>query len=126
MICLLQSYDGDKERSRSSSYYDDNMSVASFRDIDEKQVFEDQLNHLQEQLVAVMIENQKQGRVKSVYNTLHYTSDFRYNMAMLSCGSHIIFTIYKIRLIWFKVAQQNVKMAHKRFSYCINSLFVCY
>ena len=89
------------------------MSVASFRDIDEKQVFEDQLNHLQEQLVSVMIENQKQGRVQSLYNTLHYTTDFGYNTAMLSYVAPILFLPFQISLInWFKLAQQNFKMAH--------------
>ena len=91
MICLLQSYDGDKERSRSSSYYDDNMSVASFRDTDEKQVFEDQLNHLQEQLVAVMIENQKQGRVQSLYNSPHYNTDL--DITQSCCRSHIFLAL---------------------------------
>ena len=46
----------------SASFHDDDMSVSSFRDVDEKQVFEDQLNHLQEQLVSVHIENQNLGK----------------------------------------------------------------
>ena len=48
-------------RGRSASSHDDVMSVTSFRDVDEKQVFEDQLTLLQEQLVSAMIENQNLG-----------------------------------------------------------------
>ena len=68
-MCMLQFYDGDiamkKTRSKdtASSYNDDSISMCSFKDSDEKQVFEDQLNHLQEQLVSAMIENQTLGQV---------------------------------------------------------------
>ena len=63
-LILLQFYDANTEFKAPghsgwlSGYHDDSMSVSSFKDNDEKQVFEEQLNTLQEQLVSVMIENQ--------------------------------------------------------------------
>ena len=70
-ILFYQFYEGDTEmrslehsgkyRGRSASSHDDSTSVSSFRDGDEKKVFEDQLNLLQEQLVSAMIENQNLG-----------------------------------------------------------------
>ena len=52
-----------RSKDTASSYHDDSISMCSFKDSDEKQVFEDQLNHLQEQLVSAMIENQTLGKV---------------------------------------------------------------
>lgn len=51
-----------KQQVQPTGFHEDSISMSSFKDVEEKEVFEEQLNHLQEQLVSIMIENQTLGK----------------------------------------------------------------